>query len=87
MLGVSFDTAAENTAFATKFTFPFPLLCDAGRAIGLAYGACDAADAKNARRVGVVIDRQGKVAAWHAKVDAKGFPAQALAAVASLPRA
>ena len=39
ILGVSFDTAAENKAFAEKFHFNFPLICDTDRTIGTAYGA------------------------------------------------
>src|SRR5688572_11206148 len=31
ILGVSFDTEAENAAFAKKFHFDFPLLCDTER--------------------------------------------------------
>jgi thioredoxin-dependent peroxiredoxin len=77
-LGVSFDTPAENEAFAKKFGFNFPLLCDTSRAIGVAYGAADDSSAKHARRVGVIIGPDGKIIEWHAKVDARGFPEQAL---------
>ncbi len=31
ILGASFDTPEENKAFAEKFDFPFPLLCDTKR--------------------------------------------------------
>ena len=74
VLGVSFDTPAENRAFAEKFSFNFPLLCDVGRTMGVAYGAADDAGAGNARRVGVVIDPEGKVREWLPKVDAKAYP-------------
>jgi thioredoxin-dependent peroxiredoxin len=78
ILGISFDTAAENTAFAQKFSFNFPLLCDTERKVGLAYGACDDAQAANARRAGVIIGPDGKVKAYYPKVDARAFPAEAL---------
>ena len=61
VLGVSFDTVEENAAFAAKFDFPFALLCDVDRAMGLAYGACDAKDAGYARRLTYVIGPDGTI--------------------------
>jgi peroxiredoxin Q/BCP len=55
ILGISFDTPEENRAFAEKFTFPFPLLCDTDRSIGMAYGACEDAKAGYARRISFLI--------------------------------
>jgi peroxiredoxin Q/BCP len=78
ILGVSFDTPAENKRFAEKFSFNFPLLCDTDRAIGTAYGA-NADPGKGAQRVGVVIGPDGKIKAWHARVDARAWPAEVLA--------
>lgn len=78
ILGVSFDTAADNSAFAKKFHFNFPLLCDTDRKLGLAYGAADDASATNARRVGVIIGPDGKVKEWLPKVSAQDFPHEAL---------
>lgn len=48
--------------FVRKEGFPFPLLSDAERACGLAYGAADAPDARSARRISYVIgwDTDGK---------------------------
>ena len=78
ILGVSFDTAAENKAFADKFGFNFPLLCDTDRALGVAYGAADDTSASNARRIGVVIDEVGKVKEYLPKVDASTYPHEVL---------
>jgi thioredoxin-dependent peroxiredoxin len=79
ILGVSFDTPAENRAFAEKFSFNFPLLCDTDRRMGIAYGAADeGAAAGNARRVGVVIGPDGKVREWLPKVDARAYPQEVL---------
>jgi peroxiredoxin Q/BCP len=75
---VSFDTEAENKAFAEKFSFNFPLLCDLDRAMGVAYGAADDTNAGNARRVGVVIDAQGRIKEWLPKVDARSYPQDVL---------
>ncbi len=76
--GISFDNAADNAAFAKKFHFTFPLLCDTERKVGLAYGACSDAKASTAKRIGIVIDPQGKVAQYHPTVDAKTWPAELL---------
>lgn len=46
--------------------------------MGLAYGACDDAKDRSARRVGVIIGPDGKVVQYYPKVDARGFPEQAL---------
>ena len=71
MLGVSFDTEEENKAFAEKFDFPFQLLCDTDREVGLAYGACRPPDDGFADRVSYLVDVDGRVAqVWH-KVNPK----------------
>jgi thioredoxin-dependent peroxiredoxin len=75
---VSFDTPAANQAFAKKFDFDFPLLCDTDRKVGLAYGACDSPTAGNARRIGVVVDAEGKVKEYLPKVDPSAYPDQVL---------
>lgn len=78
MLGASTDDAAANAAFRRKFDFPFPLLCDTDHALGVAYGAI-VGDAKMAARAAAIIGPDGKIVKWWAKVDAKTFPATALA--------
>jgi peroxiredoxin Q/BCP len=64
----------ENAAFAKKFAFPFPLLCDTKREIGMAYGACDSPTAGAAKRITCVIGPDGKVLQVHPKVDPKSHP-------------
>ena len=61
VVGVSFDTPAENKEFATNEGFPFPLLCDVSRQVGLAYGACDAPDAQYPKRITYVIAGDGTI--------------------------
>jgi peroxiredoxin Q/BCP len=78
ILGVSFDTVQENRAFAEKFSFPFLLLCDIERKIGMAYGACEATDAGFARRISYLIGPTGTIDQVWAKVDAKAHPKQVL---------
>ena len=78
ILGVSFDTPDDNKKFAEKHTFDFPLICDTDRAIGTAYGA-NVDPQKGAQRVGVVIDGDGKIKEWHARVDPRAWPAEVVA--------
>jgi peroxiredoxin Q/BCP len=78
ILGASFDSQADNKKFAEKFNFNFPLISDTDRTIGTAYGA-NADPQKGAQRVGVVIDKDGKIKEWHERVDARAWPAEALA--------
>lgn len=78
ILGCSFDTVAENAAFAKKYDLPFPLLCDVDREIGLAYGACDEPNAGYADRITYVIDEDGFIAKSFSHVDARNHPAKLL---------
>jgi peroxiredoxin Q/BCP len=78
VIGVSFDSVEENRHFAEKFNFPFPLLCDTEKKIGMAYGAAESPKDEYARRIAYVIDETGKIAQAHAKVDAASYPAQQL---------
>ena len=81
IVGVSFDSPEENKRFAEKNRFPFALLSDTDRKIGLAYGACDSPKDEYARRIAYVIDEQGKIAQAHPKVDARTYPKEQLATV------
>jgi len=61
VLGVSFDTVAENKAFAEKFDFNYPLLCDTTKAMSAAYGACSDSNAKYPARITYIIDANGNI--------------------------
>jgi thioredoxin-dependent peroxiredoxin len=78
VLGCSFDTVEENAAFAKKFDFPFLLLCDVDREIGLAYGACDEPNAGYADRISYLIDEDGFIAQVYDHVEARNHPARVL---------
>jgi peroxiredoxin Q/BCP len=78
---VSFDTPADNKAFAEKFQFNFPLLCDVDRKMGVAYGAAADASSATAQRIGVVIGPDGRVKEWLPKVDARAYPSEVLARI------
>jgi thioredoxin-dependent peroxiredoxin len=78
MLGVSFDTPEENAAFVDKFDFPYSLLCDTGRDIGMAYGACAGPGDQHARRISYVIGPDGVITHAYPKVDPKTHPGEVL---------
>lgn len=79
VLGISFDTVEENKAFAEKFDFPYPLLCDMTREVGLAYGACKDTDAQYADRISYLIGPDQKILRAYATVDPAKHPEEVLA--------
>ena len=78
ILGISFDTQQANAAFAKKFNYNFPLLCDTDRKIGLAYGACDDPKAPSAKRISYLIGADGKVKKAYGTVKPAEHPAEVL---------
>lgn len=71
VFGVSLDNEADNKAFAEKFEFPYPLLCDVGREIAMAYHAIQSKDDGYANRISYVIDEEGKIVEAIDQVDTK----------------
>ncbi len=69
VLGVSFDSVEDNRAFAEKFDFPYPLLCDTDRSMGMAYGAARSADEGYAKRISYVVGEDGNILLAYPKVD------------------
>lgn len=84
ILGISFDSVEDNRAFAEKFSFPFKLLSDTDRKVGVAYGAAASADAGHAKRIAYVIEA-GKITRVYQVKDAAGHPAQVLADLQATP--
>ena len=78
---MSFDTVEENAAFARKFEFSFPLLCDVKREIGMAYGAADDVKAGYASRITYVIGPDGKIVQAYPKVSPKSHPREILESI------
>ena len=64
----------ENRAFAEKFHFNFPLLCDPERKIGIPYGATDNPKGGSAKRISYLIGTDGKIEKVFAKVDSRNHP-------------
>jgi peroxiredoxin Q/BCP len=75
---------ADNAAFAAKFSYPFKLLCDTERVLGVAYGACADKTASHASRISYLIDEHGKIAQVYPKVSPADHAAQVLADAARI---
>jgi peroxiredoxin Q/BCP len=71
-----------NAAFVRKEAFPFPLVSDERRRVGLAYGACDSPDARSARRISYVIGGDGRVQAAYPSVSPGSHAREVLAFLA-----
>ena len=71
IFGVSLDNEEDNKAFAEKFFFTYPLLCDVNKDIALAYHAIKSADDQHAARISYVIGEDGKILESIESVDTK----------------
>lgn len=69
----------DNAAFAQKFGFDFPLLCDTTREVGLKYGAADDATAQYPKRLSYLIGADGRIRKAYPKVNAAAHPEEILA--------
>ena len=71
VFGVSLDNEKDNKAFAEKYSFSYPLLCDVNKDIALAYHAIKSADDQYAARISYVIGEDGKILESIESVDTK----------------
>ena len=65
------DNENDNKAFAKKFSFPYPLLCDVNREIALGYHAVKSKEDQYAARISYVIGEEGKILESIENVDTK----------------
>lgn len=79
VLGMSFDSVEKNRAFAEKYAFPYRLLSDPDRKIGLAYHATSPGETRGAKRISYLIDPQGNIARAYTVTDTAAHAAQVLA--------
>jgi thioredoxin-dependent peroxiredoxin len=68
ILGVSFDSPAQNAAFVQAEHFPFRLLSDGDHSLAVAVGAADSAAAPVARRISYLVGPDGRVRAVYGSV-------------------
>ncbi len=80
VLGVSFDSPEDNNVFAQKWSFPYALLSDPTRAMGVQYGAAESTEKGGyAKRIGYLIGTDGRIKAVWPKADTKTFAEDVLA--------
>ena len=87
VLGASFDTPAENLAFAEAEHFGFRLLSDVDRAVGTRYEASREPGepyADFAQRIAYLIDPSGVIRKAYQVTDVDAFAAEVLDDVSSL---
>ena len=81
ILGASFDTPAENLAFADAQEFPYRLLSDVDRHVGAAYEVTRDIDDKYAhypKRLSYLIDPTGVIVRAYDVTDVAGHAEQVL---------
>lgn len=89
MLGISFDTPADNKAFRDGNSFPFRLLSDPDRSIGTTYDILREPDDKFAdypNRVSYLIDPEGAIVKAYEVADPGGHAAEVLVDLAAAKR-
>jgi len=78
IVGISFDTVADNAAFAHKHNFGFKLLSDTTHEVALAFGACESLRARYPERISFLIRADGRIERVYDKVDPRDHAAQVL---------
>jgi len=78
VLGVSYDSPADNGAFRAKFSFPYDLLSDTGGTMSVAYGVSEPGAARSPRK-SVLVGPDGTVAVAYDAVTPADHPAAVLA--------
>ncbi len=79
MLGITFSTPEDLKTWSGEVGLASELLCDADRAVAMAYGAAESADQERPKRLSVLIGPDGKVARVYEAPDPEAHPAEALA--------
>ncbi len=86
VLGVSFDEPKSNAEFVKKENFPFRLLSDTDRSLGVQVGAADSPSRLFARRISYLVGGDGKVLKAYDKVDPSTHASEVLADIDALSR-
>ncbi len=89
ILGASFDSPEENRVFAESQGFRYPLLSDAGRSVGAAYGVLrSTTDQYSAfpKRLSFLIDPEGTLRRSYVVTDVAVHAADVLADLSDLQR-
>ncbi len=77
-MGISFDSPAENEAWAIEEGFQYELWSDESRALALHYGAASTPTAPAAARISFLLDANGDVLLEYKQVSTGTHPAEVL---------
>jgi peroxiredoxin Q/BCP len=83
VFGVSFDSVESHKKFIEKYKLPFVLLADTDKTVAKAYGVADDSSPA-AARVTFIINKEGKIAFVHPKVNPATHAAEIKSALAGL---
>lgn len=86
VFGISFDDPKSNAEFVKKENFPFRLLSDTDRSVGVQVGAADSPSRLFARRISYLVGGDGKVLKAYEKVDPSEHAGEVLADIDALSR-
>ncbi len=89
MIGISFDTPADNKTFRDDNNFPYILLSDPDKAIGTSYDILRDPDDKFAdypNRISYLIDPEGVIVKSYEVADPAGHAAEVLVDLAAAKR-
>ncbi|NNN18912.1 MAG: redoxin domain-containing protein [Acidimicrobiaceae bacterium] len=81
ILGISFDSAEDNKAFADQHSFPYRLLSDVKKEVGTSYQVLRDPDDKFpdfSRRISYLIDPDGIIRIAYEVTDPQGHAAQVI---------
>jgi peroxiredoxin len=78
VLGITFSAPEELKKWRDQVGLDADLLCDANRAVALAWGAAESADQERPKRVSVLVGPDGRVVRTYASPDAETHPGEAL---------
>ncbi len=81
MLGITFSAPADLKTWRDETGLTTDLLCDADRAVAMAYGAAETADQERPTRMSVLIGPDGTVVKIYTKPDPESHPSEVLADV------
>lgn len=82
ILGASFDSPADNSTFKSSQDFPFDLLSDESREIGVAYEVVRSGDdpyADYPQRISYLIDPEGVITKAYEVTDPAGHAVEVIA--------
>jgi peroxiredoxin len=82
LLGITFSPSEDLKRWSDEVGLTTELLCDADRAVALAYGAAESADQERATRISVLVGPDGKVLKTYEDMNAEAHPGDALADLA-----